>query len=417
MNYTFRLSRKLKLNGSHGSANSTGVAIAVTGVTLAIIIMELTIAIVLGFKHSISKSITGFEGDMWVLPPYTYYDASSESLIMPDSVLDSLIQTNLPGANTYMRFSQPGLLKTDNDFAGIYFTGEDNGELSKRISECIIEGHYPDLNDEENANKIVISKNTSRELGIDTCDRVNAFFFVDGSIKSRRLEVAAIYESGFTDYDKTVALASTRTLKKIAAADSLAGTRLIMTLPEGEDIESSAAKLQEAIINAYQNGTTDKLYPVDNVRHTGAIYFNWLDLLDTNVVAIFVLMICVSGFTLISSMFIIILERIPTIGILRSLGSTKRQIRQIFVYMAMRIVGIGMLIGNIIGISLIAIQSTYRIMPLDADMYYMHYVPVELNWLYIVLLNAGVAIMTWLILIAPSHVASGISPASTIRYE
>ncbi len=417
MSYTFRLSRKLKLNGSEGSANSTGVVIAVTGVTLAIVIMELTIAIVLGFKHTISKSITGFEGDVWVLPPYYYSDGSSAPLMMPDATLDSIVQATLPDATTYMRFSQPGLLKTDDDFAGIYFTGEDNGELSQRISECIIAGTYPDFNDVDNANNIVISKTTSIELGIDTCDKVNAFFFIDGSIKSRKLKVAAIYESGFSDYDKTIALASTHTLKKVAAADSLAGTRLIMTLPDGTDIEKSAARLQDALINAYQNGTTDKLYPVDNVRHTGAIYFNWLDLLDTNVVAIFVLMICVSGFTLISSMFIIILERIPTIGILRSLGSTKRQIRQIFVYMAMRIVGIGMLIGNIIGITLIAIQESYRVIPLDADMYYMHYVPVELNWLYIALLNIGVAIMTWLILIAPSHVASSISPASTIRYE
>lgn len=417
MDYTFRLSRKLKLNGTKGGANTTGVAIAVTGVTLAIVIMELTIAIVLGFKHSITKSISGFEGDVWVLPAYDYYDASSSPVIMPDANLDSIIRTKLPGADAYMRFSQPGLLKTDDYFAGLYFTGDDREKLGHRISEYITKGTYPDYKDAGNANKIVISQSTATELGLDTCDKVNAYFFSNDAIKSRRLEVAAIYESGFTDYDKTIALASINTIRKVAATDSLAGTRLIIDLPDGDDIEESAAILQNAIITDYHIGNNEKLYPVDNVRHTGAIYFNWLDLLDTNVVAIFVLMICVSGFTLVSSMFIIILERIPTIGILRSLGSTKRQIRKIFVYMALRIVGIGIIIGNAIGITLIAVQHAYRIMPLDAEMYYMRYVPVELNWVYIALLNVGVIIMAWLILILPSHVASGISPATTIRYE
>lgn len=419
MSFTFWISRRLRLNGDKHGANATGVVIAVTGVALAIIIMLLTVSIVIGFKQQVTARVLGFDGQLWVLPDYNYAQASSATTLSLDSQLDSIIQATIPGATTSMQFNQPGILKTDTDFAGVYFCGFDRAHDLTFERGNMVKGEYPDFTVAENSNKVVISNPTAKSLGLDVGDKINACFFITDAIKSRKFEIAGIYESGFGDYDRIIVYGAMPTLQRIAAADSLSGTKLSIILPKGynEHIQQTAEALQTALLDRYQNGNMDKLYPVDNVEHTGAIYFNWLSLLDTNVVVIFILMICVSGFTLISSMFIIILERIPTIGILRSLGSTRKQIRSIFVNMTMKIVGIGMLIGNAVGIGLIYVQHQYNLLKLDPNMYYLRYVPVDINWMNILYLNIGVVVVSWLILILPSRVASGISPAVTMRFE
>jgi lipoprotein-releasing system permease protein len=147
------------------------------------------------------------------------------------------------------------------------------------------------------------------------------------------------------------------------------------------------------------------------------VYLNWMQLLDTNVVVIFALMCAVAGITLISSLFILILNSISTIGILRSIGATKRSVRSIFLLVAMRLVGLGMIFGNVFALALMWLQKTYHFMPLDPEMYYLTSVPVAFNWIGIILINVGVAIFAWLILVLPARFASSISPAKTMRYE
>ena len=156
---------------------------------------------------------------------------------------------------------------------------------------------------------------------------------------------------------------------------------------------------------------------VDNVLRSGAPYFSWLDLLDTNVVVILILMALVAGFTLISSLFILILERVRLIGILKAIGATNSQIRGIFIYMSERLVVWGLIIGNIIGLGFVWLQHTTRFIPLDPESYYLSYVPVEIGWEAILLLNLSVIAISCGILILPSHMVSTLSPAESIRYE
>jgi lipoprotein-releasing system permease protein len=126
---------------------------------------------------------------------------------------------------------------------------------------------------------------------------------------------------------------------------------------------------------------------------------------------------CVAGITLVSCLFIIILERVKTIGLLKAIGATNRQIRLVFVYMALRLVLRGLLIGNAISLTAVILQDKFRIIPLDPEAYYLSFVPVEINWLHILLLNIGVILVSFLLLLGPSHLVSKISPSQTMRYE
>jgi lipoprotein-releasing system permease protein len=136
-----------------------------------------------------------------------------------------------------------------------------------------------------------------------------------------------------------------------------------------------------------------------------------------NVVVILVLMILVAGFAMISGLLIIILERANMIGTLKALGENNANIRKIFLYVSAFLIGKGLLWGNLIGLSICFIQKYTGILKLDPETYYLSKVPIEINWVSILLINVGTLIVTLLLLIGPSYLVAKISPAKTIRFE
>lgn len=158
-------------------------------------------------------------------------------------------------------------------------------------------------------------------------------------------------------------------------------------------------------------------YFVRSVRELNPQLFNWLDLLDMNVWVILILMAVVAGFTMISGLLIIILERTNMIGILKALGATNYSIRKIFIYISIFLVGKGMIWGNIIGILLCLLQAHFKLIKLDPDVYYIPAVPIELNFGYILILNISCLVISLLMLIGPSYLVSLIRPAKSIKFE
>jgi lipoprotein-releasing system permease protein len=145
--------------------------------------------------------------------------------------------------------------------------------------------------------------------------------------------------------------------------------------------------------------------------------FGWLDLLDMNVVIIIILMLCVSGFSIVTGLIILIMESIALIGTLKALGANNRFVRRIFIYKAIMLVGKGVLWGNVLGLGLVALQYFTRVIPLDAAMYYVSYVPMVFPWGWLVLLNIGVVVLAWAIMLAPSAIVAQISPAKVMKFE
>ena len=416
MKFELYIARRLRLKNYNGSKqNSPSISIAVIGVALAIVIMMIAIVVVLGFKHEIRDKVMGFDAQITI--SNSDYTEKDKSYITFNDTLKSIINTTIPNGQISLSIKQPGILKTDNDFMGIVFKGMDTNYDWKFISDNLISGSIPHYNDENNQNKIIISKIISSSLKLKIGDKIYAYFFENNKIRTRRFEIAAIYETHFGEYDKLFAFSSLNTLQKLNNIDSITGNSIeIRNLPISE-IENSSYNLQDSLIQACYTNKLSSLHRVDTVYNTGALYFNWLDLLDTNVIVILILMSLVSGFTLISSMFIIILERVNMIGIMKSLGATNTQIRRIFIYLTERLVIKGILWGNAIALTIIFLQSKFKLIPLDPEAYYLNYVPTEINWSYILLLNIGVIIISGLILILPSHLISTISPAKTIKFE
>ncbi len=418
MRFPIFIGKRLSLKEDRAKASSPGVIIAVSGIALAFIIMIVAISVVTGFKKEISEKVMGFESQILIVPTLSAQSDTNinEGLTLNDSIY-KILYTQAPDAKISLALRLPGILKTDNSFQGIVFKSINGSIDNDFIGNNLISGEIPDYTDESKRNQILISHATADALNLSLNDKIYAHFFLNGAIKSRSLIISGIYDTHFNEYDGRMAYSHISLLQRLCNVDSLTGNMIELTGMNNNNIETITDDIRSALWQYTAKNCPEYIYDVQNVFQTGALYFNWLELLDTNVVVILILMTFVSGFTLISSLFIIILERIRTIGLLKSLGATNASIRQIFIFIAQRLVFRGLLIGNIIGISFLMLQNKFHILPLDPNAYYINYVPTDINWMVIGLLNIGVIVVAGLILIFPTHIIATLSPANSMRYE
>ena len=252
-------------------------------------------------------------------------------------------------------------------------------------------------------------------LEVKSGDRIFAYFIGEGGVRTRKLTIQGIYQTNLSQYDKITVFCDLYTAQKLNGwtTDLASGAELTV---------SDFNKLSETsdIIIRNVNRTTDSYgntYSSKNIRELSPQIFSWLDLLDLNVWIILAIMTAVAVVTMISGLLIIILERTTMIGILKALGARNDTIRHIFLWFAAFIIGKGLIIGDIIALALLFLQEAAGIFKLDPMTYYVDTVPVEINWLFVLLLNVGTLLIALFVLIAPSYMISHIHPAKSMRYE
>lgn len=414
LNLSRWISGRLRLRRS-GAGVSAAVVTAVAGVALAVAVMDLSLVVVSGFKKAITAKLEGFEAQVSVREPLSKDDRALE--VTP--LLDSLVRSALPdGAEVRMTVRQPGMIKTDDAFESVIFVGQSPDASFAFERGAVVEGEWPDYSADSCRDMIVMSRSLAMRLGLGLGDRTTtAFIGKDGNVKLRRNRIAAIYNTDFGEYDRMTAFASLAAMQSVAGVDSAVCGSLDIRGLASDDIDAVAADVQRTLIHATARGVLADHYPVDDVHRTGALYYNWLSLLDTNVAVIFGLMLAVAGFTLISSLFIIVLERLQMIGILRAIGAPRRLIRGIFVGLGMRLTLAGAVLGNVVALGVAWLQQSTGFIHLDPSMYYLASVPVSIDAVPLLLLNAGVLAAAWLILAIPARVAASSDPCRTIAAD
>lgn len=413
MNYPFFIARRLSLS-SGGHKKAPAVAVAVAAVALSVAVMMASVAIVLGFKKQIRDKVVGFNGHitLYVSPS----SADDESILTLTPSLKNELDSLGFITDYSLQAAIPAILKTKNDFKGVYMKGLADKATYNFISDNIVSGNMADFSKNESKNKVVISANAARELGLDAGDKIDTYFISD-ELRVRRLEIVGIFNTHFNQYDDLLIYGSLPLVQQMGQISNDQGTYLQIFTDDFDRIDEYTVRLRQRLNEARTDGRLPVYYKTDNVLSQGAGYFSWLNLLDTNVVVVLVLMMIVGCVTLVSGMLIIIIEKKRFIGIMKALGSPTAKVRQVFVYLAVRVALWGILLGNAIMATLLIIQEKTHFLSLDPESYYIDFVPVSLNPFHIVLLDAGVIVITYFVLILPSRFVARISPSETMRYE
>lgn len=401
-------------NDAQQKVSKPAIRIATAGVAVGLAVMIVSVCIVLGFKHTIRDKVIGFGSHITVANFMTIHGNGQRPIAMNDSMTKVLRSVN--GVRHVQRYAlKQGILKTDSDFLGVAFKGIAAEYDTTFIHNNMVSGCIPTFSDEASHNKIVISKIMADMLKIKTGDKVFAYFIDNDNVRMRRFLVSGIYQTNLTQYDKTICFTDLYTAVRLNGwnNDQVTGAEIIVNdFNKVNDVED--------ILVSKVNRTTDsygETYSSETIQESNPQIFSWLDLLDLNVWIILALMLCVAGFTMISGLLIIILERTNMIGVLKALGAKNKTIRKTFLWFAVFIIGKGMIIGNVIGLGLIIIQNITGMVTLDPSTYYVKTVPVEINIPLIVLLNIATLLISVFVLIAPSFLISRIHPAKSMRYE
>lgn len=414
MNVALFIARKIHFS-KEGNRQVTppAVRIAMIGIALGLAVMLLSVAIVIGFKKEVRNKVIGFGSHVQI----THFDSNSSYELQPISVSDTLMAhlDSVSGVRHVERFATKlGILKTEQDFQGIVLKGVDQGYDWSFFQANLKAGTLPDFTGEKASTEVLISRYLADLLGLEVDDTFLTYFVQD-EVRARKFQIVGIYETGFIDYDKLFVMADLRQVRRLNGweADQVGG--LEVQVDDYAHLDEVAENLYFDLMERQdRNGNT---FYARSIKELNPMIFNWLEVLDINVVVILVLMLAVAGFTMISGLLIIILERTNMIGMLKALGETNRHIREIFLYVSLFLIGKGMLWGNVIGLLCCWLQSQFQVVKLDPTVYYLEAVPIDLSLGAWFLLNVGTLLISMAMMLGPSYLITRIAPAKSIRFE
>lgn len=387
--------------------SSVVMKIAILSITLGLTIMIVSIAVVVGFKNQIEDKVVGF-----VSPIQIQALNQNESIEETPFVYDSLLKAKLdfpfissvnPTAN------KAGIIKTDTEIHGVVLKGVDKDYDWDYMKSNLVSGDVPQYVDNERSNDVLISKIIADKMLLQVGSDVRIWFVgEDMKTRGRKFTVKGIYETGLTECDDRFIYCDLNQIRRLNGWDANQVGHLEVNFIADTDIAMADKLIYYSIPMHLVAYTAQEMYPQ---------IFDWLELQDMNVVIIIVLMLLVAGITMISMLLIIVLERTSTIGLLKSMGANNAFIRTIFLQRSAKILLIGMLIGNALGIGLCMIQKYTNLISLSPESYYLSSVPIELNISYIIMLNVGTFVLWMLMMLIPTMVINNIKPSKSIRFE
>lgn len=415
MNLPLFIARRIySANDARQKVGRPAMRIATAGVAIGLAVMLVSVSVVFGFKHTIRDKVVGFGSHITVANFMSLHGRDTRPICIDDSMMAVL--RSIDGVKHVQRYAiKQGILKTDSDFLGVAFKGIAEEYDTTFIHDNLVNGSIPMFSDSIGHNKILVSKIMADRLRLKTGDKVFAYFIDNNGVRARRFTVSGVYQTNLSKFDEAICFTDLYTTVRLNGWETGQTGGAELTVNNFDDINAVEENLVKKV-----NRTIDRYgetYSSETVQDSNPQIFTWLDLLDLNVWIILALMLCVAGFTMISGLLIIILERTAMIGVLKALGTRNDTVRKTFLWFAVFIIGKGMLIGNIVGLGLIALQKLTGVVKLDAATYYVDTVPVELNVPAILLLNAATLIVSVFVLIAPSFLASKVRPAKSMRYE
>lgn len=405
MNLSYFIAKRISFKQAGGfSGTIHKIAVGSLGIGLAVAI--LSFMVLGGFQKSVSDRVFGFTGHFQI-QKFQMSNAFEEA---PVEIKEDFKETlnSKPYVEKVQSFAhKAALLKGDEEVEGVLMKGVGQDFDTLDFKKYLVEGRMIHLPDSGVSNEIMLSKVIANKLLLNVGDRVTLYFVQDPP-RFRRVEVVGIFETYLENFDEKVVVGELQTIRNLNAWDKsqVGGLEVFLKNPE---------ELTERFEDLDRSMEFD-LKLID-IREKYLEIFDWLTLLDTNVVVFISLIGFVAIFNMGAILFILIMERTQMIGLLKALGAKNALIRRVFFWNGIQILAKGLLLGNAIGLGVGFLQDKFRLVPLDPVNYYMAYVPIDWNWPVFIFLNLGISALTALVLWIPVIVIAKVDPIKSIRFD
>jgi lipoprotein-releasing system permease protein len=388
--------------------------IAITGIALGLAVMILAVSILTGFKMEIRDKVVGFGSHIQI----TNFDSNISFETTPVSDTQVFISKikQIPGIRHLEVFgTKAGIIKTEDEIQGVMLKGIGSDFDWSYFGSNLVDGKVFTVADTGRpGNNVIISKKIAEMLRLSTGDTIK-MLFVQKPPRMRPFIISGIYETSLEEFDKVYVFCDIGHIQRLNGWESDQVSGFEIFIDEFDRLDEMTGAVRDAV--GYKITEDDTKFKVTSIRSRFPQIFDWLNFQDVNVIIIILLMLVVAGFNMISGLLILILEKTNMIGILKALGSDDKTVRKIFLYQAAYLIAKGLFWGNLIGIGLAFLQLKTGFITLDPSSYYIKTVPVNLELIHILLLNAGTMVAIILMLLVPSQLISRITPVKAIRYD
>lgn len=393
---------------SKGNLSSTVMRLAVTSVALALTVMIISLAVVVGFKNQIRDKVVGFVAPIHI-QALDLNESYEEQPFVVNERLKNTLETTEGIRHYQLVADKPGMLKTDEEIQGVVMKGVGADYDWSYFQTCLKAGEVPVYADGERSTEVLVSKSIADKMLLKVGDDVRVWFIdEDMQARGRKFSVKGIFETGLSEFDDRYLFCDLDQIRRLNHWDDDQTGMVEVWLDDVEQMDAVNEQLYFNIPGDLASYTA---------RESNPQIFDWLALLDTNVWLILVLMFLVAGITVISMLLIIIIEKTSTIGLLKAMGASNGFVRKVFLRRSVRILLLGMFIGNIIGVGFCLLQQATGFIHLNPETYYLSAVPIELHLITVVMLNVAVFALWLLMLLIPTSIINRIRPAKSIRFD
>ena len=399
-----------RLSGNRANSFSRAiVVIAVSSVAIGLMVMIIAMSVVTGFQVEITNKVVGFGSHIQIVNYDSNNSFEMEPLSLHQPYYPSLAKEK--GIRHIQIFGvKAGLIKVGEDIQGVVLKGIGADYDWAFFEDKMLAGSPVMLSDSGISNDLMISKTLSSMLKINVLDEVRMFFLTSENLqpRGRKFQVCGIFETGMAELDNMFVIGNIGHIQRLNDwdADQISGFEVLI-----DDFDNL-----DAITN-YINTVIPYNQSAVSIKQSYSAIFDWLSLQDINALIIIILMLFVSGVTMISTLLIVVFENVSTIGILKALGGNNKLIREVFILLVTRIALLGIVIGDICGIGICLLQRHFSIIKLPQESYYMSEVPIMFQFWHILLLNLAIFATALLAMWLTSAAIAKISPIKTIKSD
>lgn len=440
------IAKRLKSGTGKDNFTKPIIHIAIVGIALGVMVMILSTAIVTGFQKEVANKVMNFNAQIQITKLTQSDSYESKPIINAFSFSDTC---NIPEVKNIQPYAtKAGIVRADQDIHGVILKGVDHQYNWDYLNSCLIEGSIPTIDTSKAKREVIISKKLSQMLQLGVGDKCVIYFITpkknseDKILKFNQRKypfyITGIYETGLVeDFDDRFIVGNIHYIQKLNDwnKNTVGGFEVLLNNPNQSAWEYALNQdyPMEYWIKAFK-GNLDPMEEVKNKLHDEYFMelqnlkintvsesypqiFDWLGLFDLHVIIIITIIVIISVINMSAVLLIQIIEKTSFIGILKAMGASSKSIRKIFMYRSVFLVSRGLLLGNIFGISLCLLQYYTHIFPLDENVYYLSYVPINFNIGSVILINIITIIACVLVLIIPAKAITKISPSKSIRFN
>ncbi len=406
MNLSYFISKRISRQSGEGfSSTIHKIAVASIGIGLGATIISFLI--LRGFQDTVKEKIYSFSGHM-VVTKFTMNNSMEETPLDYNTDFYNDFRS-VKGIRHVQEFAhKTGLIKTDDEVLGVVLKGIGKSYDTSAFSSNMIEGRFIHLPDSGYSSEVLLSKRIARKIKANVGDQVIIHFFQNPP-RFRRLTVTGIYETNLSEYfDDKIIIGDLRLIARLNEwADSIAGGLEVFV--------SDVNRIPEIAWEAGERIDFD--WNIMPVSEKYIQVFEWLHLLSRQVNILLIIILTVVCVNMISVILILVMERTQMIGLMKAMGAGDRLIRSIFIYNGASLVLKGMVLGNFVGLGFCFLQDRYKFITLNAQDYYMSFVPISWHWELVALLNVITFVIVTLVLLLPTAIISRIDPIKAIRFD